>query len=99
MIVTNETSSLKRKADENNNSWFKEMAKWFKVPENCDVDVDETLVDTVTDLFRNGFEEKRYNDLFKDKNNARPKNCEGLVTVKLNQLIWDSVSPAARTRN
>ena len=99
VIDKNQSSSSKRKADENNNSRFSEMAKRFKVSENCDVNIDETLADTVTDLFRNGIEEERYSDLVKDDINARPKNCEGLVTVKMNQLIWDSVSPAARSRD
>jgi ribosomal protein L21E len=58
MVVTNDNSRFKRKADENNNSRFKEMAKRFKVGENCDVDIDETLADTVTDSFRNGIEEE-----------------------------------------
>ncbi|WAR05796.1 hypothetical protein MAR_021165 [Mya arenaria] len=42
-------------------------------------------------------EEERYSELVKDKNNARPANCEGLTVVRMNQLIWDAVSPAART--
>ena len=37
--------------------------------------------------------------LVKDETNARPSNCEGLVVVKTNQLVWDAVSSVARTND
>lgn len=47
--------------------------------------IDETLVSNITDLFRNGMNEEQYSDLIKDKNNARPENCN-LKVVKTNNL-------------
>ena len=48
-------------------------------------------------FFLNGIEEERYSELVKDENNCRPVNCEGLTVVRMNQLIWDAISHAART--
>lgn len=89
----------KRKAseDENNNSRFKTMAKRFKSTEVCDSPIDELLAENITELFRNGIDDERYNELIKDENNARPSNCEGLCVVQTNPLIWDAINPPART--
>ncbi|XP_060572556.1 uncharacterized protein LOC132730607 [Ruditapes philippinarum] len=76
---------------------FKNMAKRFKTTETCDSKVDSVLASTVNDLFLNGLDEDHYNKLTKDELNARPENCEALSVVKMNQLIWDAVSPNART--
>ena len=99
----------KRKKDSNNNdnkdeesessSRFASLAKKFKSQETCDKDVDSVLGDNVNNLFRKGMEEEQYDSMVKDEVNPRPLNCEGLVTVKLNQLVWDIVSPAARSRD
>ena len=99
-----EGSGQKRKAEEacmNEEesvevSRFASMTKRFKVQEICDSDIDQTLAENVTELFHNGIEEDRYTELTKESKNARPQNCEGLVTVKTNQLIWDGISPNAR---
>lgn len=61
--------------------------------------IDETLASNITDLFRNGMNEKQYSDLIKDENNARPENCEGLKDVKTNQLLWDIISQEPRTND
>lgn len=70
------------------------MAKRFKIKEVCDVNVDDTLANNVTDLFRNGMDEDQYNDLTKDENTGRPENCEGLTVVLTNQLVWDLIMPS-----
>lgn len=75
------------------------MSKRFKSREICDVKIDETLASNITDLFRNGMNEDQYSDFIKDENNARPENCEGLKVVKTNQLVWDIISPEARTND
>ena len=53
----------------------------------------------LTELFGTGIGDDRYNDLIKDKTNCRPANCEGLVTVKTNQLVWDAVTPSVCTND
>jgi len=94
-----EVGSRKRKAmaDENNNSRFKSMAKRFKSVEPCDTDIDSLLAENVTELFRNGIDEDRYSELVKDENNGRPANCDGLVVTQTNQMIWEAMSPVARS--
>ena len=42
-------------------------------------------------------EEEQYNESLKDEKLSRPANCEGLSAVKCNQLVWDLISPNART--
>ena len=84
----------KRKSDENNNSKFAAMSKRFKTREICGDKIDDTLAENVTDLFRNGMNEDQFLELTKDENNPRPENCEGLVQVRTNQLIWYILSPS-----
>jgi len=67
--------------------------------EVCDNDIDPVLAANMNELFRKGMEEEQYVNMVKDDVNPRPSNCEGLVTVKLNQLVWDKVSPVARSRD
>lgn len=90
--------SMKRKS-EDSNSRFSSMVKRFKNQEHCDVDIDGILAENITDFFRNGIDQKRYEELVKDEVNGRPANCEGLVTVKTNQLVWDAVTPTARSND
>ena len=96
-----DSESMKRRAvdDENNNtcSRFKSMAKRFKSAEACDKEIDTMLAENITELFRNGIDEERYNELVKDENNGRPINCEGLVITQTNQMIWEAMSPTARS--
>ena len=89
--------SKKRKNEED--SRFFSMAKKFKSKEICGDKVDEVLAKNITDVFRNGMGDEQYTELTKDENNARPENCEGLVVVRTNQLVWDIISPEARTND
>ncbi|XP_060587407.1 uncharacterized protein LOC132742916 [Ruditapes philippinarum] len=100
----------KRKIDDNNNpadksessegsSRFARLSKRFKTTEVCGSDIDPFLADNVNHLFRQGMEEDQYFAMIKDEENPRPGNCDSLVTVKLNQLVWDIVSPTARSRD
>lgn len=70
----------KRKSEESSsNSRFASMSKRFKTQEHCDVQIDETLAQNITELFLKGIDDDIYNELVKDETNARPSNCEGLV--------------------
>ena len=100
------TSGVKRPCeenkDDNNNeavvdSRFSSLAKKFKGQEVTDKDLDSVLSSNITDLFRKGMEEEQYNELLKDEKLSRPANCEGLSVVKCNLLVWDLISPNART--
>ena len=66
--------------DDNNNSRFKPIAKRMnnrqKDSECCDVNIDSSLAETVTDLLRNGADEERYVEWVKDEINSRPANYE-----------------------
>lgn len=77
-------------------SRFDDMAKKFRTCEHVDSDIDDALATNITQLFRNGISDERYNELIKDDLNARPANCEGLVVSKTNRLIWDAVSHNTR---
>ncbi|VDI02088.1 Hypothetical predicted protein [Mytilus galloprovincialis] len=78
-------------------SRFATMSKKFKQKELTGENIDETLAENITYLFRNGMHESQYNEMIKDELNPRPVNCDGLVIVKTNQLIWDLISPFAQT--
>ncbi|ESO83951.1 hypothetical protein LOTGIDRAFT_155256 [Lottia gigantea] len=49
----------------------------------------------INNWFRDGVDDDRYNELIKSI--PRPKNCETLMTVKTNQLVWDFLSQSTRT--
>ena len=97
--VPSQISEIQKCKSEDSNPRFASMAKRFKTQEHCDDEIDETLAQNITDLFRNGIDDDHYSELIKDEINGRPANCEGLVTVKTNQLVWDAVSPSARTND
>ena len=88
-------------ADNNNNekekSRFVSMAARCKTAESCDKEIDGVLANNIDELFRNGMNEKQYEDLLKHENTNRPQNCESLSVVKTNQLVWDILSPETRT--
>lgn len=79
------------------NSRFSSLAKRFKPQESLSADIDSTLANTVTEIFRNGMEDDQYQNMLKSEALARPSNCDGLTVVKCNQLVWDLISPSART--
>ena len=85
--------------DDKDNSMFKRLGRKFITAEVCDSVIDQDLADNVNYLFKNGIEEERYKCLVKDEENPRPANCDSLVVVKINQLIWEAVTPAGRTRD
>ncbi|CAG2199807.1 unnamed protein product [Mytilus edulis] len=94
--VDNESEPPAKKQNKDDNR-FSSMSKRCKVQEICDVKIDEVLANNVNELFRNGMNEEQYSDLTKDENNARPENCEGLSIVRINQLMWNVISPGAQS--
>ena len=94
--VSIDSDSSKRKL-ESTHSRFESMNKKFKAAEICDKDVDSTLASNINELFRLGMDESRYQELITGDTNARPSNCESLVVVQTNPLIWDAVLATARS--
>ena len=94
--VDNESEPPAKKQNKDDNR-FSSMSKRCKVQEICDVKIDEVLANNVNELFRNGMNEEQYSELTKDENNARPENCEGLSIVRINQLMWNVISPGAQS--
>ncbi|CAG2254935.1 unnamed protein product [Mytilus edulis] len=94
--VDNESEPPAKKQNKDDNR-FSSMSKRCKVQELCDVKIDEVLANNVNELFRNGMNEEQYSELTKDENNARPENCEGLSIVRINQLMWNVISPGAQS--
>ena len=90
------SASKKQKIDDTR---FSSLNKRFRSGEKCDLPVNDNLAQTVTDIFRNGISEERYREMLKDEKMARPENCEGLVTVHTNQVIWDGLNPVTRTND
>ncbi len=90
-------ASRKRSIDEKDgSSRFASMSKKFKTQEICANNIDSALAENVTEFFLNGIDEDRYVEMVKDEQNPRPENhCEGLATVKTNQLIWDALGSNA----
>jgi len=64
--------------------------KWPNVSKQLDIvtRVDSGLAETVNDMFFNGLDEEHYSRLVKD--NAWPKNCDGLAEINMNRFICSS---------
>ena len=96
----NNTQGVSKDSEQSNEastSRFATMSKRFKQKEVTGDKIDETLASNITDLFRNGMDDTQYSEIVKDEVNPRPDNCDGLVVVKTNQLIWELISPFAQT--
>ena len=78
-------------------SRFADLSKKFKATEVCDENVDESLADTVTEVYRKGMDPEKYENFVRDEVTPRPGNCEGLVMAKMNKLVWDVMSSQSRT--
>lgn len=91
-----EPPAKKQKQDD---SRFTTMNKRFRSGEKCSSNINEDLAGNITDIFRNGISEERYRDLVKDEKVNRPENCEGLVTVQTDQLIWEVLWPITKTND
>ncbi|XP_013419994.1 uncharacterized protein LOC106180532 [Lingula anatina] len=79
---------------------FDDMTKRYKLIEYTDVEVDSVLASSVNDLFTNGIvDHSKYTELTKDENNSRPKNCESLVIVKTNKMVWNIIPQYAKTND
>ena len=74
---------------------FKTVIEKFTNKERCEKAVDQDLADMVNNLFRDAIPDDKYNELVKKYN--RPENCEGLSTVRVNQLVWDIIRPESRS--
>ncbi|MES9884347.1 MAG: hypothetical protein ABW185_26165 [Sedimenticola sp.] len=94
-----EPPPAKKQKTDIENSRFSKLSKRFRSVEVCDDDIDSVLAETVTGLFRKGMDDDQYMELVKDETTPRPNNCEGLTVVKTNQLVWDIMSPGARTND
>ncbi|KAK6185393.1 hypothetical protein SNE40_007638 [Patella caerulea] len=77
------------------NSVYALAGEKLRVKDLCDKPINPDLASLIDNWFRDGVEEDRYNELIKSI--SRPKNCESLVTVKTNQLVWDFLSQSTRT--
>lgn len=101
--LNDDNNANKRKApdddEQSSTSRFAAMAKRYKTREVCSPPIDSVLAQNLNDLFRNGMNEDQFNELTKDEINPRPENCEGLVQVKTNQLVWDLLSARAQTND
>ncbi|XP_063409787.1 uncharacterized protein LOC134693025 [Mytilus trossulus] len=96
----NEPPCKKQKTVSNSEeSRFSSMNKRFRSGEKCGDKLDEHLADNITDIFRNGISEEKYRELMKDEKSNRPENCEGLVPVQTDQLVWDLLWPRTRTND
>lgn len=95
---SDEPPAKKQKTDESNTR-FSSLGKRFRSGEKCDTKINADLADNITDIFRNGISAERYKELIKDDKMNRPENCDGLVTVHTDQMIWDLLFPATKTND
>ena len=92
-----QSANLTDKSYQSSSSRLSDLSKKFKVMEVTDKRVDEVFAGTVNDLFQKEMDSEMYDNLVKGDSFARPENCEGLVSAKMNKLFWDVMSTQSRT--
>jgi len=90
-----EPQAKKQKTDEQGR--FSSLGKRFRSGEKTDKAINSDLAENITDIFRNGISSERYKDLMKDDRMNRPDNCDGLVTVHTDQMVWDLLFQNTKT--
>lgn len=90
-----ELSELDSKAE--GQSRFACLSKKFKPEDVIDLNIDNVLATTTTNLYRQGMDEKLYENAVKDENCPRPGNAEGLQVAKVNKLVWDLIPAHSRS--
>ena len=91
----------RRKTDDNStetapcHSSFIGAAHSFKLKENIDKKVNDELADMINVIIREGISDEKYQDLLKTV--LRPENCSSLTRTKVNQLIWNWLSPYTKS--
>ncbi|XP_052069417.1 uncharacterized protein LOC127708552 [Mytilus californianus] len=90
-----EPPAKKKTVDKEGENVFKAAAQAYRSKDNVDTSVDDTLADTFNEFFREGISDEKYNELMKSV--ARPENCVSLTRTRVNQLIWDLLSPQTRS--
>lgn len=99
--MENEPPNKRRKTYDNSNetapcqSSFIGAARSFKLKENIDKKVNDELADMINVIFREGISDEKYQDLLKTV--LRPENCSSLTRTKVNQLIWNWLSPYTKS--
>ena len=91
--MENEPPNKHRKTYDNSNKTasFIGAARSFKLKENVDKKVNDELADMINVIFREGISDEKYQDLLKTV--LRLENCASLTRTKVNQLIWNWLSP------
>ncbi|CAG2244870.1 unnamed protein product [Mytilus edulis] len=93
--VAEPPAKKQKTVDKEGDNVFKAAAQAYRSKDNVDTSVDDTLADTVNEFFREGISDEKYNELMKSV--ARPENCVSLTRTRVNQLIWDLLSPQTRS--
>ncbi|XP_063420651.1 uncharacterized protein LOC134705866 [Mytilus trossulus] len=93
--VAEPPAKKQKTVDKEGDNVFKAAAQAYRSKDNVDTSVDDTLADTVNECFREGISDEKYNELMKSV--ARPENCVSLTRTRVNQLIWDLLSPQTRS--
>ncbi|CAC5374932.1 unnamed protein product [Mytilus coruscus] len=92
--VAEPPAKKQKTVDKEGDNVFKAAEQAYRSKDNVDTSVDDTLADTVNEFFREGISDEKYNELMKSV--ARPENCVSLTRTRVNQLIWDLLSPQTR---
>lgn len=79
---------------EANPSRFDNLANYLKT-EKVSENLDERLANHINITFKKGISDK----VVDEDTSARPANCEGLKPVKVNPMIWESITKSAKLRD
>ena len=76
-------------------SIFEGIFKKYNQVDEVDIPVNAHLATLVNKVFREGISDEKFQKLLKDTH--RPDNCDSLVKTRVNNLVWNLLSPQIHT--
>lgn len=76
-------------------SVFEDIFKKYNVVDEVDGPINSHLATLVNKVFREGISDEKFQKLLKDTH--RPENCESLIKTRVNNLVWNLLSPQIHT--
>lgn len=97
-LVDDQSSELQAVKDTesfSSDSVFEDIFKKYNVVDEVDGPINSHLATLVNKVFREGISEEKFQKLLKDTH--RPENCETLIKTRVNNLVWNLLSPQIHT--
>ena len=91
-VSGNSSPKQAKEKDVEGDALLEELLKQAEASSLTDEEVDARVATIINAVFRKKMEKDQHKELTSNIGSARPKNCEGLVAVQTNPLLWGNFS-------